>query len=149
MQLLQQKLRRSEIVFLIVGHHLLSVFALTVVVSSFARRQNRSVLSLLQSKLAREKLRRRILRLDLGEAHLERRIVRELRLDGRIVDALGVKLEIDILIDAHFLDSLDVARTRAVADPIQQVNDLLIGGEAGTRRFRFGVGNNRHHRAKR
>ncbi len=79
---------------------------------------------------------------------MQRRIVRQLRLDSRIFNAFAVKLEIDVLVDAHLLDSLDVARTRTVADAVEQVNDLLIRGEAGAGCLRFAVGDDWHDRRK-
>ncbi len=37
-----------------------------------------------------------------------------------------MELQVDVLVDTHALHLLDVSRTRAVADPVQEVNYLLI-----------------------
>jgi hypothetical protein len=50
---------------------------------------------------------------------------------GRIVDVLGLQLSVDVPLEANLLEAFEVARVRAIAEPIEQMDDLLLFGERG------------------
>ena len=65
----------------------------------------------------------------IGRVHREDVEFGEVGLQLRIVDPFGVQLLLDVPVQAHFFDPLDVAGARAIAESVQDVNDFLSVGE--------------------
>jgi len=84
-----------------------------------------------QSEFASDIRRRDVVLIKFPDVHLDGRESRQERVRAAVVDALRVKLLVNILVDAEFPNAIDIARARAERDPIQQVNDFLIVGELG------------------
>src|SRR5262249_5083181 len=149
LKLLQEKLGRSQTVLLIIGIHLLAVGPLSFLIRALTRRRLKlGVLTLFQAKLTSEEIRRRIGTVYLRKAHPQRRKVCQPGFHSGVIDPLGVQLKIDVLVDAHSLDSFDIPSTRAKRDAVEQVNDFLVPSEARARRLRFRIGDDRHDRAE-
>ena len=64
---------------------------------------------------------------DVVRLHAEDRVLSQELIGLRVVDAIGMKLQIDPLVDAHAADSLGVAGAGAEGEPVERLLDLLVG----------------------
>ncbi len=62
----------------------------------------------------------------LAGAHGQRAIRSKVRLQGGVIDSVGMQLEVDPLVDAHRGHGLDIARTRTEAKPVERVQRTLL-----------------------
>src|SRR4029450_8741787 len=70
--------------------------------------------------------RGRIVAVEIRRAHREHRIVRQRRLERRVREALGFELTLDPPLEAHLPHALDIARPRAIAQAIEDMEDPLV-----------------------
>jgi hypothetical protein len=68
---------------------------------------------------------------------LERGISGDERVHGVVVDRFGVQLLIDPLVETDGPHPSNVARSGAEGQPIQRLDDLLIGGQLANIRARY------------
>src|SRR5262249_56753090 len=66
---------------------------------------------------------------DLRDGHAQGIEVREPRFGRSVVEPLGMQLLVNELLNSDLFDSFDVAGARAVAEPVEQMYDLLFFGE--------------------
>jgi hypothetical protein len=74
-------------------------------------------------------LRHRVVLKQLGLIFVKNVVMREELIERLIVDPLWMELLVDPFVNAHRADFLDVTGSRSKRQPVQHVNDLLVGGE--------------------
>jgi len=61
-----------------------------------------------------------------GGAEAERRKLTESRINFGVADIFGMKLRLDPVFEARFLNLFDLPRSRAEAEPVQCVQDSFL-----------------------
>jgi hypothetical protein len=89
-----------------------------------------------EPELAGEQLRSGIPVIDVRDGHAQGRQVRKSRLERRIVYAIGVQLLVDVAREPGPPDPLDIAGAGTVAEPVEDVKDLLVLAQLAGRFFR-------------
>ncbi len=72
---------------------------------------------------------------ELLRTHLEHFKLRHFLLHGGVVDGFGMQLLVDVIVQAHFLDGLDIARTGAKGDAIEDMDNFSAIRGRARRRF--------------
>jgi hypothetical protein len=62
---------------------------------------------------------------EFGHIHREDIVFGQVRPERGIVDSLRMQLLLEIVLESHLPDSLHVARARAIAEAIEDMDDLL------------------------